>query len=189
MEPKKQNDITVVSEFNDYTTLNNRQRQVISTCTPNCCNVAYPFFGLIEETGELAEKMNAVIEWNQDINLLEKSYIQRFLGEIVDMGKRASYIAKGIRHGNMPVPFDTDREKRIDDTNTLQNIAVRNEMGDIKWMADALDFFLFSRVNHANGHMDATSQTTAMINLEKLTMRSYRNEIDGQGDEERRPID
>lgn len=156
----------------DILTLNGRQRAALSTLTPQCDNVCYPTCEIAEESGELADKLKHVIQWNPDCPILERTLLETAINKFISASQDISMIAKRLRHGSLPVPFtlkpDITPEQRRD---------LALELGDISWGISILA--------HQLGY---TLQDIDSMNIDKLTIRKAQGTIDGQGDHHRTPI-
>lgn len=156
----------------DILTLNGRQRAALATVTPQCNNICYPTCEIAEESGELADKIRPLIQWNPDCPILERTLLEEALNKFISASQDIGMIAKRLRHGSCPVPFtlkpDITPEQRRD---------IALELGDIDWgisvTADQLGY---------------TLQDIGSMNIDKLTIRKAQGTIDGQGDHERSAI-
>lgn len=141
-------------------TLNEYQEQAMTTCMESSNNVAYMFFNLMGEVGELIEKVNNYTNEND-------------LEEMADMLSTYSVEAKRIR--KEPEDFHSRGtvkmfDKHVESLKTDKDL--QKECGDILWQLAGLCSV-----------MGWSLEDIAQQNLDKLADRQQRNQIDGDGDE------
>ena len=153
-------------------TLNERQQEMLQTCMDSCKNVAYPYMALIEEIGELTEKLRKAIQWSPELNPKQRLVYTHLLYEQEQLSREFREKAKAIRHGSIPVPFSVD-------TSDMKKIPeICYEIGDVEWDLNVLTHFL-----------GAEAQNIADLNYYKLKNRQRDNTIDANGDHDRTAIE
>ena len=177
-------------------TLDERQREVLSTCLGSCRNIAYPSLGAIEELAEYWQKLLPLIEWNSAIPSSERDHLAMLLRGFITIGKSIGGYAKKYRHSATDanpggvMPFDLTLNYAADASSQGSIMELLKEVGDVKWMLDAADYY----VTHPSGtdptrpNVVMTAQCTADLNHQKLEERLRNRTIDAQGDNERTPI-
>lgn len=168
-------------------TINERQRQELSTCMPSCQNFAYPVLGLFGETAEFAEKLKYLIEWNDKLTQEQRSRMEMFINGIA-----LERMAKELRHQPVDEQIIPFRLKHLADSSHPDFLserinALRKEGGDIKWMLDALDFYIVNPdgTNPTTSYAVMTAQDRENQNYHKLSERAAIGMIDAQGDDQR----
>lgn len=175
-------------------TLNERQREELSTCTATCRNLVYPSLGMIEETAEYWQKLLYLIEWDKTLDSNIKNHLEMLIKDVITCGLAVGKYAKMFRHDkSIPVPFQLKRALETDYPELfLERVeGLVKELGDIKWMTDAADFYIHypDGTDPTDPSVQMTAQDTAELNHKKLTARLFDGTIDGQGDTTRTPID
>lgn len=188
--------------------LNERQRQQLSTCMASCRNIAYPSLGLVEEVGEYIQKLLYMIDWNTAFPASERDHLLMLLRGISTSAEAVGRINKMIRHGSYPQPFSLKPDyiacNRASVTGVMSDSlgespnpfasdrieALQKELGDVDWMVSASHFYTV----HPDGtdpiSPDAamTAQFLADQNYRKLAERRAQSTIDGKGDSSRSSI-
>lgn len=164
-------------------TLNDRQRQQLSTCMNSCRNIAYPSLGLIEEAGEYIQKLIYMIVWNKDFPESERDHLLMLMRGIATSAYAIGRINKAIRHGEYPQPF-TLRDFDDPDINAQRIEALQKELGDIDWMVNAAHFYTVfpAGTDPTQPEQPMTAQFLADQNYAKLAARRLQDTIDGKGD-------
>ena len=185
--------IRISRRLHHYQSTNDRQAQVLSTCMHSCQNVTYPSLGLCEEAAELMEKLMSMVVWNPSMPEDKKKFLVSWIGTFIQAGKQIGKFAKEMRHTGVIYYFIP----QLPDTATVLERAehdeklrkIRLEVGDVKWMSEAVDFYTVYRAGVTlDKHHPATSYTTNQMNYAKLSYREKENTIDGKGDEKRTHI-
>ena len=158
--------------------LNERQEEICSTCMQSCQNIAYPILGMIEELGEMLEKLPSVVQFDQEHPNYQ--HLCFMLNGIVTLCAAIKPLAKGVRHESIAPPFTLAGMADGEDYATYYNrlIEFAKELGDISWME-----------NVAYRQLGFTAQEVADMNWHKLSARKADGTIDGNGDNERTPIE
>lgn len=139
--------------------LNEYQKQAMKTCLPSSNNIAYMFFNLLGEVGELCEKMNEQLQDPTLCDLIE--HLERF----GNMAKRIRKEPELSWVGVMVKSIEGFREQFRENTLLLK------ELGDIEWQLNGLMSVL-----------GVEAETICQQNLDKLASRQERGKIDGDGD-------
>lgn len=172
-------------------TLNERQREELSTCLPSCRNIAYPSLGMCEETAEYMQKLLYLTNWTEQFPPAERPHLEELIKGFCHLGLAIGAYAKRFRHDNV-VPFTLKKEEEVEFPEFLRERidGLQKECGDMHWMIDAIDFY----ITHPEGTdptaqgVDMTAQLTADQNYQKLAERRLQNTIDGKGDDKRTKI-
>lgn len=169
-------------------TLNERQREELSTCLPSCRNIAYPSLGMCEETAEYIQKLLYLINWNKQFSASERAHLEELLKGFCHLGIAIGAYAKRFRHEGI-VPFTLKKEEDVEFPELLRERieGLQKECGDMHWMVDAIDFYIAHPAGTDPTLPDAimTAQQTADQNYQKLAERRVQNTIDGKGDTKR----
>ena len=170
-------------------TINDRQRQQLSTCMPSCRNIAYPSLGLVEEVGEYIQKLIYMIQWNPAFPACEKNHLLMLLQGIATNAYAVGRINKAIRHGDFTQPFEI-KEFDDEDICSERTEALQKELGDIDWMVNAAHFYTVNPdgTDPTDKDCPMTAQQMHDQNYRKLAERRVMNTIDGQGDNQRSAI-
>lgn len=145
--------------------MNKYQEQAMTTCMESSNNVAYMMLNLLGEVGELTEKVADVMT-----DKAEKKQLTKVVPLLKHFGELAKYIRK------YPDTLAADEHRhafnRVRYANDEQRIAIVKEIGDVMWQTNGLIHVL-----------GLSAQAVAQMNLDKLTDRQERQQIDGDGDE------
>lgn len=139
--------------------LNQYQEQAMTTCMESSNNVAYMFYNLLGEVGELTEKVN---NYTNESDLAQMS----------NMLSIYSIAAKHIR--KEPEDFTSRGMVKIfgkHEDNLKTDKDLQKEAGDILWQLVGLCSV-----------MGWSLEDIAQMNLDKLASRKERGQIDGEGD-------
>ena len=172
------------------TTLNERQREELSTCLDSCRNLAYPSLGLVEEVGEYIQKLLCLIDWNKDF-AKERPHLEMLLRGIATNAYAIGRYAKQMRHTGI-VPFSLKSDDLDENPFFLDRLeAIQKELGDVHWMTDAAHFYtnFIDGTNPTDPDIQMTAQQMADQNYRKLAERRAMNTIDGQGDTNRSSVE
>lgn len=173
-------------------TINDRQREKLSTCLHSCRNIAYPSLGMPEESAEYIQKLLYMIEWNPALPQADRDHLEYLMKGFVNIGLAIGAYAKKYRHNSM-IPFslknETDQEfpelfrERIE--------GLRKEIGDVEWMTDVIDFYIVhpDGTDPTDPSVPMTAQDMNDQNYAKLSERSKNHTIDGRGDSTRSSIE
>lgn len=173
--------------MNTEQSLNERQREQLSTCMDSCRNIAYPSLGLVEEVGEYIQKLLFLIQW--DPAFPERDHLLMLLRGISTSAEAVGRINKAVRHGSMPKPFTL---RSFDDPDIAADRieALQKELGVVDWMVAASHFFSSNPDGTDPTAPDCpmTAQFMADQNYRKLAERRAMGTIDGRGDTQRSSI-
>lgn len=172
------------------TTLNDRQRQELSTCLDSCRNLAYPSLGIVEEVGEYIEKLLCLIDWNKDF-ARERPHLEFLLRGIATNAYAIGRYAKQMRHTGI-VPFALKAENPDENPFFLSRLEdIQKELGDVHWMTDVAHFYTTYHDGEDPTSPDCpmTAQQMADQNYRKLAERRAMHTIDGQGDTQRTAVE
>lgn len=166
-------------------TLNERQREKLSTCLSSCRNIAYPSLGMPEEAAEYVQKLLYMIDWNPDLPQADRNHLEFLLKGFANIGLAIGAYAKKYRHSAM-IPFSLKKEsdQEFPDLFCERLEGLRKEIGDVEWMTDAIDFYIV----HCDGtdptdpNVSMTAQDMNDQNWQKLSERLCNDTIDGKGD-------
>lgn len=169
-------------------TLDERQREILSTCMPSCRNIVYPSLGMCEENAEYVQKLLYLINWDDSFPKAEREHLEQLLKGFVHLGLAIGAYAKRFRHENI-VPFSLKKDENVEFPHLLHERieGIRRECGDMNWMINAIDFFIANPdgTDPTNPDTLMTAQLTADQNFQKLAERRAANTIDGKGDTHR----
>ena len=185
------NDLKINSMSRNQT-LNDRQREVLSTCLPSCQNIVYPSLGAAEELAEYLQKLKYMVNWNDQLPAQERDHLLSLIDGFIHLGLALGAYAKRFRHEGL-APFelkDLHRDFEFPELAVDRFEALVKEAGDVKWMLDAIDFYLYhpAQTDPRDPASEMTSQLTADQNFRKLQQRLSEHTIDGKGDEQRTSV-
>lgn len=172
-------------------TLNERQREALSTCMPSCRNIMYPSLGMPEESAEYLQKLLCLIDWNPDLPQAERDHLEFLLKGYITLGLAIGKYAKKYRHTAI-VPFSLKQVSQQEFPELFREHleGLQKECGDMKWMTEAIDFYIANPdgTDPTVPSVQMTSQDTNDQNWQKLSERRANNTIDGKGDTHRSSI-
>lgn len=131
----------------------------MTTCMESSNNVAYMFYNLLGEVGELTEKMNVYV---QDIRLKGMSNTLGYFGQLAKTIRKEPGNVVTARELETFEPYIGQFKKDKD---------LQKEIGDIMWQLNGLMTVL-----------GLSAEDIAQQNLDKLASRKQRDKIDGDGD-------
>ena len=143
---------------------NDYQERARLFCKAESDNLAYPLFGLYEETAELIAK--TPIRYNAGFKGIMAwcvLHMLRFIGYLLGMW------AKRIRKGDTKCPFDIDQYEF--NCSPFSEDDCKYELGDMHWMLTNLDSQYWQK-----------SEDVEECNIDKLTRRKNRGEIETHKD-------